>query len=155
MDWFGNCRDWMNRFLLVAFLLGGVFAGQSAEKRIKLPDHDRDGTGRLRSLLMGDSMTPVGPGRMLVRGVRLETYAYDGERRIVDLIVEAPECLFNLRTRIVSSDGPMTAIRASGDLRLVGVGFEWRQKTSRLYVNSNVRTILNQRLSLERKGKRK
>ncbi len=100
---------------------------------------------------MGDSMVAKGPGLMLVRGVRLETYAYDGEQRIVDLIVVAPECLFNLRTRVVSSSGPMKATRADGGLRLNGVGFEWKQQVSKLVVHSNVRTVLRQRLSLEQK----
>ena len=99
---------------------------------------------------MGDSMVSKGPWLMLVRGVRLETYAYDGEQRVVDLIVEAPECLFDLRTRVVSSNGPMKATRADGGLRLAGVGFEWKQRTSKLIVHSDVRTILRQRLSLGR-----
>ena len=137
----------------------GVFAqvlpGQGVQKRVKLPDHDRGGTGRLRSLLMGDSMVAKEPGVMLVRGVRLETYAYDGEQRIVDLVVEAPECIFNLRTRVVSSTGPMKAARADGGLRLNGVGFEWKQKVSKLVVHNNVRTVLRQRLSLEKKGNEK
>lgn len=160
MDWYENYRGWMSRWLGVALLLTGlglsaqVLPGQGVQKRIKLPDHDRTGSGRLRSLLMGDSMVPRGPGRMLVRGVRLETYAYDGDRRIVDLIVEAPECFFDLRTRVVSSSGPMKATRADGTMRLEGVGFEWQQLTSRLVVHHNVRTVLKQRLSLERKDKK-
>ncbi|SVD91970.1 uncharacterized protein METZ01_LOCUS444824, partial [marine metagenome] len=127
-----------------------VLPGQGLQKRVKLPDHDRGGTGRLRSLLTGDSMEPQGPGRMLVRGVRLETYAYNDGQRIVDLIIEAPECLFDARTRIASSSGPMTATRAGGDLSLKGVGFEWQQQTLRLVVHNDVRTILKQRLSIER-----
>ena len=161
MDWCKNYRGWMTRWLGAMVLLAAlgmsaqVLPGQGIQKRVKLPDHDRGGSGRLRSLLMGDSMVPKGPGLMLVRGVRLETYAYDGEQRIVDLIVEAPECLFNLRTRVVSSSGPMKATRADGGLRLVGIGFEWKQQTSKLLVHSNVRTILRQRLSLEREENRK
>ena len=158
MDWCGNFHT-MTRWLSVVALLAtlGVSAqvlpGQGLQKRLKLPDHDRGGTGRLRSLLTGDSMVPRGPGRMLVRGVRLETYAYNNGQRIVDLIIEAPVCLFDARTQIVSSSGPMTAMRAEGDLSLKGVGFEWRQQTSKLVVRSNVRTILKQRLSLEREEK--
>ena len=161
MDWCKIYRSWMTRWLGAIVLLvalevsAQVLPGQGVQKRVKLPDHDRGGSGRLRSLLMGDSMVPKGPGLMLVRGVRLETYAYDGEKRIVDLIVEAPECLFNLRTRVVSSSGPMKATRPGGGLRLDGVGFEWKQQLSRLVVHNNVRTILNQRLSLEREENRK
>ncbi len=154
---FGNYRGLITRLLGAMALLvalgvsAQVLLGQGVQKRVKLPDHDRGGSGRLRSLLMGDSMVAKGPGLMLVRGVRLETYAYDGEQRIVDLIVVAPECLFNLRTRVVSSSGPMKATRADGGLRLNGVGFEWKQQVSKLVVHSNVRTVLRQRLSLEQK----
>lgn len=161
MDWFGNYRVSKTRALCATVLLMAIevsaqgLTGHGVQKRVKLPDHDRGGSGRLRSLLMGDSMIAKGPGLMLVRGVRLETYAYDGDQRMVDLIVEAPECLFNLRTRVVSSAGPMKATRADGGLRLVGVGFEWKQQVSRLVVHNNVRTILKQRLSLEREGDKK
>ena len=157
MDWCGNYRGWTTKLLSAMALLAAlgvsaqVLPGQGVQKRVKLPDHDRGGSGRLRSLLMGDSMVSKGPGLMLVRGVRLEMYAYDGEQRIVDLIVEAPECLFDLRTRVVSSSGPMKATRADGGLRLNGVGFEWKQQISKLVVHSNVRTVLRQRLSLEQK----
>ena len=156
MGWFEDYRGWMTRLLGAMGLLvvlgvsAQVLPGQGVQKRVKLPDHDRGGTGRLRSLLTGDSMVPRGPGRVLVRGVRLETYMYIDGQRIVDLIIEAPECLFDARTRIVSSSGPMTAVRSEGDLALKGVGFEWQQQTSKLLVRSDVRTILKQRLSLER-----
>ncbi len=157
MNWFKNYRSLIAKSLGVMALLAtlGVSAqvlpGQGVQKRVKLPDHDRGGSGRLRSLLMGDSMEAKGPGLMVVRGVRLETYVYDGEQRIVDLIVEAPECLFDLRNRVVSSSGPVKATRSDGGLRLNGVGFEWKQRVSKLVVHSNVRTVLRQRLSLEQK----
>ena len=161
MDWCGNYRGWMARLLGALALLAAlgvsaqVLPGQGVQKRVKLPDHDRGGSGRLRSLLMGDSMVEQRPGLMLVRGVRLETYAYNGEKRFVDLIIEAPECLFDVRTRVVSSSGPMKATRADGGLRLDGIGFKWKQQTSKMVVYSNVRTVLRQRLSLEReKGKK-
>ncbi len=157
MGWFKNYQGRVTRLLGTVLLLvalevpAQVLPGQGVQKRVKLPDHDRGGSGRLRSLLMGDSMVAKEPGIMLVRGVRLETYAYDGEQRIVDLIVEAPECLFDLRARIVSSSGPMKATRVGGGLRLSGVGFEWKQRVSKLVVHNNVRTVLRQRLSLEQK----
>jgi len=132
-----------------------VLPGQGVQKRVKLPDHDRGGSGKLRSLLMGDSMVEQRPGIMLVRGVRLETYSYNGEKRFVDLIIEAPECLFDVRTRVVSSSGPMKATRSDDGLRLDGVGFKWKQQTSKMVVYSDVRTVLRQRLSLERKKGKK
>ena len=143
-----------------SFFFGGVIVflcitvviaepARGVQKKIKYPEYDSK-TGRVKSLLLGDTASPHGPGQVIVTGARLETYVYDGDRRIVDLIIEAPECLFDARTRIASSSGPMTATRAGGDLSLKGVGFEWQQQTLRLVVHNDVRTILKQRLSIER-----
>ena len=136
----------------MALFLGGwclaqVIPGQGVQKRIKFPEYDRT-KGRITSLLTGDQAIPQRNGTVLVKGARLETYKYDGEQRKVDLIMEAPTCLFEFRTRVASSSGPMRVYRADGGAVLEGHGFSWRQNPSLLVISNNVRTITKQGFSL-------
>ena len=124
-------------FLVVAY--GQVGTGQGTQKRIRFPEYDRK-SGRVKSLLLGDTAKPQGPGEVLVTGARLETYTYRDDRRIVDLIIEAPSCLFNFRTRVASSKGRMRAYRADQSASVEGTGFEWRQRNSKLVIQDQVRT---------------
>ena len=121
---------------------------QGGQKRIKYPEYDR-ATGRIKSLLTGDTAVQVEGGLMLITGMRLETYQYDGASRNVDLIIEAPECLFSFRTHVASSDGLMTLHRADGDASLSGRGFEWRQRESTLTISNNVRTVTREGFSVD------
>ena len=124
-----------------------VAPSQAGQKRIKYPEYDR-ATGRMKSLLTGDTAVQVEGGMMLITGMRLETYQYTGAERKVDLIIEAPECLFSFRTHVASSDGPMTLRRADGDASLSGRGFEWRQRESTLTISNNVRTVTRKGFSI-------
>ena len=86
---------------LGAWCVAQVIPGQGVQKRIKFPEYDRT-KGRITSLLTGDQAIPQRNGTVLVKGARLETYKYDGEQRKVDLIMEAPTCFFEFRTRVAS-----------------------------------------------------
>ena len=121
---------------------------QGGQKRIKYPEYDR-ATGRIKSLLTGDTAVQLEGGLMLITGMRLETYQYNGASRNVGLIIEAPECLFSFRTHVASSDGPMTLRRADGDASLSGRGFEWRQRESTLTISNNVRTVTREGFSID------
>jgi hypothetical protein len=102
----------------------------------------------MKSLLTGETAVKVEGGMILITGMRLETYQYTGAERKVDLIIEAPECLFSFRTHVASSDGPMTLRRADGDASLSGRGFEWRQRESTLTISNNVRTVTRKGFSI-------
>ena len=144
----------INKYIAIGMvlLLGGwgvaqVIPGQGVQKRIKFPEYDRT-KGRITSLLTGDQAIPQSNGMILVKGARLETYKYNGEQRKVDLIMEAPTCFFEFRTRVASSSGPMRVFRADGGAVLEGRGFSWRQNPSLLVISNNVRTITKQGFSL-------
>lgn len=133
--------------MLAGWAVAQVIPGQEVQKRIKFPEYDRS-KGRITSLLTGDQAIPQKNGTVLVKGARLETYKYDGVTRKVDLIMEAPTCLFEFRTRVASSAGPMRVYRADGAAVLAGEGFLWRQNPSLLVISNNVRTITKQGFSL-------
>ena len=144
----------INKYIAIGMVLllgvwgvAQVIPGQGVQKRIKFPEYDRT-KGRITSLLTGDQAIPQRNGTVLVKGARLETYKYDGEQRKVDLIMEAPTCFFEFRTRVASSSGPMRVFRADGGAVLEGRGFFWRQNPSLLVISNNVRTITKQGFSL-------
>ena len=137
--------------ILAVFMLALAIPAQAqpggVQKRIKFPEFDR-ATGRIKSMLTGEKAVRAKNGGLLITGARLETYQYHGNQRIVDLIIEAPTCLFSFRTRIVSSDGPVTLRRADGDAALSGRGFEWRQRESTLVIFNEVRTVTKKGFSI-------
>ena len=120
---------------------------KGGQKLIKYPEYDR-ATGQIKSLLTGDTAVQVEGGKIFITRMRLETYQYDGASQKVDLIIEAPECLFSFRTHVASSDGPMTLRRADGDASLSGCGFEWRQRESILSISNQVKTVTRKGFSI-------
>ena len=135
---------------LVCCISAQVIPGQGVQKRIKFPEYDRQ-NGKIMSLLTGDKAVPQKNGIILVEGARLETYNYRGAKKKVDLIIEAQTCLFELRSRIASSAGPMKAYRPDGGAMIEGDGFLWRHKPSVLVISNNVRTVMNQGFSINEK----
>ena len=120
---------------------------EPGQMQIKFPEYDNV-TGKIKSMLTGEKAVQVDGGMMRITEMRLETYQYQGETRKIDLIIEAPECLFSFRTHVASSDGPMTLRRADGDASLSGRGFEWRQKESALTISNNVKTVTRKGFSI-------
>jgi len=135
---------------LVYCVSAQVIPSQGVQKRIKFPEYDRQ-SGRIMSLLTGDKAVPQKNGIILVEGARLETYNYRGAKKKVDLIIEAQTCLFELRSRVASSAGPMKAYRSNGGAMIEGDGFLWRHKPSLLVISNNVRTVMNQGFSINDK----
>ena len=131
-------------FGIVAVLLTAVAqvrSGQGVQRRIKFPEFDR-ATGKIKSLLTGERATPQQNGYILVEKARLETYMYDGATKNIDLIIEAPRCLFNFQTRLASSVGRMRVSRADGQAAIEGRGFVWDQKSSTLVISNDVQTVM-------------
>ena len=129
---------------IVAIILTAVsqvLPRQGVQKRIKFPEYDRV-TGKIKSLLTGEKATPQKNGYILVEEARLETYVYDGGSRNIDLIIEAPRCLFNFRTRVASSAGNMKVSRADGQAAIEGRGFVWDQRSSTLVISNDVQTVM-------------
>jgi hypothetical protein len=77
-----------------------------------------------KSLLAGAEAEFQTATIILLKQVRLETYQVTGEK---ELIVETPSCTFDLTRHMAFSNGPIKAQTGTGDLRVEGVGFSWRQ----------------------------
>ena len=136
--------------LLVNWVGGQVLPSQGVQKKIKFPEYDRK-NGRIVSLLTGDKAVPYNNGLILVEGARMETYKYEGIKKNVDLIIEAPACFFDLRDRVASSSGAMKVYRSDGQAMLEGRGFMWQHNPGFLIISNNVKTVMNQGFSINEK----
>ena len=136
--------------LLVNWVGGQVLPSQGVQKKIKFPEYDRK-NGRIVSLLTGDKAVPYNNGLILVEGARMETYKYEGIKKNVDLIIEAPACFFDLRNRVASSSGAMKVYRSDGQAMLEGRGFMWQHNPGFLIISNNVKTVMNQGFSIYEK----
>ncbi len=131
----------------VAVALAQVLPGEGVQRAIKFPQHDRQ-TGRLKSLLFGSTAVQQPNGLVNVTEMRVETYTYLDNARVLEMIVESPACVFDFRTKTASSAGPMKAYRVDGSFTLEGVGFQWCQTNSQLSVSNQVRTLIRSDLFL-------
>jgi len=77
---------------------------------------------------------------------------YDGTTKNIDLIIEAPRCLFNFRTRVASSAGNMKVSRADGQAAIEGRGFVWDQQSTVLVISNDVRTVMQNGFTADSKN---
>ncbi len=116
-------------------------ASEGVTRGFKYPEYDSQ--QRLKTMLTGAEARPQGEGLMRITGLRVETYDKDGA---VEMIVEAPDCLFDRINRTARSPGELEARSANGMFRVTGRGFEWNQGTGRLVITNDSRTVISQKM---------
>ena len=136
----------------LGWLLAGVLAcsagvvvaqtvGGGSGKDFKLPEYDDK--GHMKSQVAGKGVKQLPNNQMLITSLYLETYREDGK---VEMIVEAPECLYDSKRRVASSAGNMKARQADGKYTITGEGFEWQQTNSVLIISNRAHTIISKEL---------
>ncbi len=115
--------------------------GSGSGKDFKLPEYDAQ--GRLKSQINGKGFKQLPNRQMLITTLHLETYREDGQ---VEMIVEAPECLYDSEQRIATSAGEMKARQADGKYVITGTGFQWQQTNSVLIISNRAHTIISKEL---------
>jgi len=96
---------------------------------------------QLRTLVKGATAEPAGPGRVLLKQVRVERFLENGQR---ELLIEAPECLYHMDSKEITSAGPISAQSGDDRYKLSGVGFlfVYRGTNSSLIISNNVQTTI-------------
>lgn len=108
-------------------------------KKFSIPDYYA-GTDNKKSLLTGAQAVPQPNGRVLIRGLRIESY---DRRGVTNLVVEAPECNYDYGTRQAWSDGPLKITDGRGRFSMEGNrGFVWSQTNTSLVVSNQVRASI-------------
>ena len=78
-----------------------------------------------------------------VTGAKGQTFRKNGEG---ELVVEAPQCVYDSEQRLVSSPGPLHLQTADGSFVLEGEGFSWQQANAVLFVSNRVHTVVHPEL---------
>jgi lipopolysaccharide export system protein LptA len=97
---------------------------------------------QLKSLLQGSEGRTLPAGKMLVEKAKLQTFKENGEH---ELLILAPQCVYDSGQRTASSAGPIRGESADGRFLTEGEGFLWRQTgqtNSSLFISNKVHTFV-------------
>jgi hypothetical protein len=109
-------------------------------KDFRVPEHyDPPHEKQLKSLLQGDEAEPQSGGLILIRHLKLQAFAETGETQMV---VRAPECVFDTTQHTVNSAGHLEAVSGDGRFFLEGEGFLFQQTNLNLIISNRVHTVI-------------
>jgi hypothetical protein len=94
---------------------------------------------QIKSRLSGAEAQPLPGGLLAIKQLKLETFGADGKSEIV---VKAPECLYDQMGGTASSAGQLQVLYQEGKIRVEGKGFLWRQNDSFLTISNRISTVL-------------
>jgi len=140
-----NLQVWLGALAAAALLLIAWLspAAQTATfglgTNVKFPDYyEYPNQTKLRTMVQGASVTPLGTNRYHVKDMHIESYSKSGQR---EGTVDAPDCVYDHGKRVASSEGPIKAETADGQMRHEGTGF-MLTLTNKSLVISNIHTVL-------------
>jgi hypothetical protein len=94
---------------------------------------------QMKSRLSGAEAQPQAGGLLIIKELKLETFDASGKP---DMIVNAPECVYDTFQHTARSAGHLEAQSGDGKYRVEGDGFLWRQNDSKLTISNHVRTVI-------------
>ncbi|HEY5909425.1 MAG TPA: LptA/OstA family protein [Verrucomicrobiae bacterium] len=127
--------------------LGGIQKGFKAAQFFGPP---RD--TQMQSLLQAERVQPVSERVFLLTGLTLQTFRETGDP---ELLIKAPQCLYDADAKSASSPGALRVTTADGKFSIEGEGFFLRQTNSSLVISNRVLTLIDPELlnSPEAKGR--
>jgi len=138
----------VTRLLLVSAIL--IFAVTNIRAQSDLVGHTSNFTSveyypapnqqQIKSRLSGAEAQPLSGGLLAIKQLKLETFGPDGKSEIV---VSAPECLYDQLGGTASSAGRLQVQYRDGKIRIEGEGFLWRQSDSFLTISNRISTVLD------------
>ena len=96
---------------------------------------------QVKTRVSGKRAEPQGPGRYLIKELRIETFHPDGKPEVV---IEAPECIYDYTSRMASSAGHLKIRTGDGQFAVTGEGFLWQPATPNLIISNRVNTLIRQ-----------
>lgn len=105
--------------------------------------HDAPHETQMKSLLEGTRAQRQPDGSIVVTQAKCQTFSETGRG---ELVVEAPECVYDPKQRSINSAGPLKVQTADGRLAVEGEGFTWQQTNSTLLISNRVHTRLRPEL---------
>jgi len=95
---------------------------------------------KMKTRLSGADGQPLPGGLLHITEMKLETFAPDGKP---DMIVEAPDCVYDTMKATATSPGPLALQHGDGKFHVTGVGFFWRQSDSFLAISNQVHSVFD------------
>ncbi len=141
-------RDHVGTSVCAVLIAAGILTGQTPANAPavgrRLSFYHREGDRNVAHFTAAEAV-PQGISIYLARNFHMETFREkDGSE---ELLIDAPECLFDATTKRASSPGPIRVRQGDGLFVLEGVGFQWDQENSRLVVSNQVHTVI-QKMSI-------
>ncbi len=115
--------------------LSGIQKGFKAAEFFGPPNETR-----MQSLLQAEKVQPFSEKLFLLSGLTLQTYREDGEP---ELLIKAPQCLYDRDAKSASSPGPLRVTTADGKFSIEGEGFSLLQTNSSLIISNRVWTMID------------
>jgi hypothetical protein len=132
--------------VLVAFALAfalGVRAQPTATGRANdftsVEYYEAPNQQQVKTRLAGAEGVPLAGGLLVVKQLKLEKYDVTGK---LELLVEAPECVYDTVKSTASSPGKVHLQTGDGKVNVEGEGFLWRQTASLLTISNQVHSQL-------------
>ncbi len=94
---------------------------------------------QIKTQLSGAEATPQAGGLIAIKQLQIERF---GENGRLEMVVNAPDCIYDTMKGTASSPGPLKLQTGDGNYRVTGEGFLWRQNDSSLTISNNVRTVI-------------
>ncbi len=108
-------------------------------RNFRVPEYyDAPNQNQMKSLLSGAEAEPQSNGLFRIREVRLETFRESGER---DLVLTAPQCVYDSRQRTASSAGRFRAESGDAASNIEGEGFFWQADARTLNISNCVHAV--------------
>ncbi|MBI4328039.1 MAG: hypothetical protein HY674_22640, partial [Chloroflexi bacterium] len=123
-------------FLSAPFPLLSQISSGGRVKDFKAPATDPQGR---KSILRGQDARQVAKGVFEVTKPRLEMYRSDEQ---LDMVIEAPQCLFESQSKIASSTQKISVRTADEKFSIEGEGFQWNPGDSHLLISNQVHAVI-------------
>lgn len=94
---------------------------------------------QIKTRVKGKRAEPQSEGKYLLKELRIETFHPDGTPEV---IIEAPECVYDYSSRTANSAGPLRMRTGDGQFTLSGVGFLWQPGEPNLIISNRVDTLI-------------
>lgn len=95
---------------------------------------------QMKSLIQGAEAQPLPNRQFRLVELKLTMFQTNGEP---EMIVEAPECVYDEKTHMADSAGSLSVRVPDGAFSLEGKGFQWQERASALYISNQVHSILH------------
>jgi hypothetical protein len=94
---------------------------------------------QMKSRLSGAEAQPQAGGLLVIRQLKLETFNVNGRP---EMIVKAPECVYDTFNRTANSAGHLQLRSGDGKIQTEGDGFLWRQNDSFLTISNHFHAVI-------------